>query len=318
MSPPPSDRPDSDALSPGEAFALLGNDTRVGILQALWDAFESGTGDNAVLFSDLYGMVDVGDTGNFSYHLEKLTGPFVRRTEQGYELKQTGINVVRAVVAGTVVESRTFGPTPVDVDCPLCGSQLAISYRDEVMDVTCTACGGRTQWREETGHVFGALVPPGAIQQRTVEEAFHAATVYTMHRIAAFSDGVCAHCSGDVDRSLDVCTDHVPDAPGRCPNCDRTNLATVWMHCSTCKLSLPPPATLVVLADPTVARFYHDNGVEYQFATWDTVTRSYDVTEVLVSEDPLRLRFEVPAGDDELRLTVDEELSLLETTHRVV
>lgn len=79
----PTERNGGDAVSPDEAFAPLGNDTRVGILQALWDVFESGKGDNAIPYSELFDQVDIRDSGNFSYHLEKLTGPFVRQTRVG-------------------------------------------------------------------------------------------------------------------------------------------------------------------------------------------------------------------------------------------
>jgi len=51
-----------DAVSPEEAFALLGNDTRVGILQALWDAFESSKGDNDVSYSELFERTPVGES----------------------------------------------------------------------------------------------------------------------------------------------------------------------------------------------------------------------------------------------------------------
>lgn len=116
----PERSPDPYVLSPDEAFALLGNETRVGILQALWDAFESGKGDNALPYSELFEQVDIRDSGDFSYHLEKLTGPFVRGSDEGYELKQTGINVVRAIVAGTMINDPEFGPTRVDIACPIC------------------------------------------------------------------------------------------------------------------------------------------------------------------------------------------------------
>lgn len=309
MADSPPDR--GGTVSPEEAFALLGNDTRVGILQALWDAFESGTGDNALPYSALFGQVDIDDSGNFSYHLEKLTGPFVRRTDEGYELKQTGINVVRAVVTGAVTDDPAFAPTEVDVACPRCDAPVEVAYADEFLNVSCTTCDGRSRWNDEPGHLFGALVPPVGVDQHPVEEAFRAAVTYSLHEITILHEGVCPHCLGAVETTVDACFDHEPGETW-CPSCDRFEMADVWLVCSTCKRSIPPPAPLVVLHHPAVTTFYHEHGVEHRFATWETVARSFDVGEELLSEDPLRMRFSVPAEDDEIRLTLDDELDVLD------
>lgn len=171
----PSKSAGSGSLSPDEAFALLGNETRVDILQVLWDAFESGKGGNVVPYSELFGQVDYDDSDNFSYHLEKLTDPFVRQTGDGYELKQTGINVVRAVVSGTVTDDPAFGPTRVDAACPVCNAPIEVMYDDEVLDISCTSCEGRSRWNDRAGHLFGAFVPSAGFAYRPIEEAFRAA-----------------------------------------------------------------------------------------------------------------------------------------------
>ena len=67
--------------SPEAAFALLGDETRVGILQALGE-----TPDEPVPFAELQGRVGMRDSGGFNYHLGKLRGSFVRRTEVGEAL----------------------------------------------------------------------------------------------------------------------------------------------------------------------------------------------------------------------------------------
>lgn len=179
----------SRRVSPDEAFSLLGNETRVAILQALWNEFESGREQNAVPFSALFGSVEYGDSGNFSYHLEKLTGPFVRKTPDGYALKQTGINIVRAVVTGTVTGDPAFGPRRVDVPCPLCTAPVEITYADKLMHFFCSECDGGRRWRGDAGHLFGALIPPVGIEQQSAAEAFETAVQYSMHEISAFHNG---------------------------------------------------------------------------------------------------------------------------------
>lgn len=304
----------SEPPSPDEAFALLGNETRVAILRALWDAFESGTSDNDVPYSRLFEQAPIDDSGNFSYHLEKLIGPFIRQTDEGYELKQTGINVVRAVIAGTVIDNPAFGPTRIDVACPLCDAPVEVAYEDELLAASCTACEGTMRWNEDSGFLSLGLIPPAGIDQRPVEEAFRAAITYTFHEFAAFRDGVCPHCASPVEKSVDVCTNHAPGAGTWCPTCDRANMADVWMVCSTCKRSVFPAVRRVVLTHPTVTAFYHEHGIDHRFASWETVVRSAGIEEELVSEDPLRMRFTVSAGDDDLRLTLDDELNVLDVT----
>lgn len=301
-----------DGVSPQEAFGLLGNDTRVGILQALWDEFESGLGDNSLPYSELFDRVDITDSGNFSYHLEKLTGAFVRQTDTGYELKQTGINVVRAVVSGTVTQDPAFGPTEIDVDCPICGAPLQIAYDDELLVATCSTCAGLRTWGDMEGMVFLGLVPPVLMDQRSVEEAFRAGVTFIMHQLAALHSGVCPHCSGIPESRLEVCDDHKRGSGTHCPNCNRYHLSEAWMRCQTCKWRVFPPASLAVLTDPTVTAFYHDHGIDHRFDTWEGLERSFDFEEHAVSRDPLQVSFTVPAGDGELRLVIDEHLDLVE------
>lgn len=310
----PSESSGLDGISPDEAFALLGNDTRVGILQALWDAFESGKGNNALPYSQLFQQVDIRDSGNFSYHLEKLTGPFVHQTDEGYELKQTGINVVRAVVTGTIIDDPEFGPTQVDVACPICDAPIEIAYADELITARCTTCEGALRWKEESGYLYLGLVPPTVIKRRPVEAAFRAAITYSFHEFAAFHDDVCPHCSSSVETTVGVCSDHDPATETLCPTCDRTHMAETWLVCSTCKRSMFPPVAVIVLDNPDVTAFHHAHGVKHRFATWETAVRSFDVREELLSENPLKMRFTIPAGDDELRLTFDEELNVIDVS----
>lgn len=300
------------SLSPDEAFGLLGNDTRVNILQALWDAFESGTGDNELAYSELFAQVDYDNSGNFSYHLEKLTGPFIRQTANGYELKQTGINVIRAVVTGTITGDPEFGPTEIAVACPRCGSAIEIAYADEILTAACTDCVGAMRWNDDPGILYLGLVPPALLDHRSIEASFRAAVTLTNYQLATLHDGVCPHCAGLPDRRLAVCYDHQPGPDSLCSNCDRYAQAEAVMVCRSCKWQVFPPATIVVLADPHVTAFYHDHGIDHRFASWEAVARSFELDEELVSEEPLHMQYTVPAGDEELRLTLDGTLDVLE------
>lgn len=197
------------------------------------------------------------------------------------------------------------------VDCPLYDSPVEISYADEFVNISCPGCQGRARWNDESGHLFGALVPPVGVDQYPVEEAVHAAVTYSLHETAIFHEGVCPHCLGPVETTVDACTTHEPTDSGPCPNGDRVNLADVWMFCSTCKRSMPPSVTIVVLNHPEVTAFYHEHGIEHRFATWETVARSYRVGEELISEEPFRMRVTIPANEDELRLILDGNMNVV-------
>ena len=86
-----------------EVFGLLGNETRLNILLAIWEKQVPLAEDNTVPFSRLFERVDCDDRGTFSYHLEQLEGQFVtQHTERGgYELSIPGLKLVRTIIAGT-------------------------------------------------------------------------------------------------------------------------------------------------------------------------------------------------------------------------
>ncbi|WP_459193611.1 DUF7347 domain-containing protein [Halosimplex sp. J119] len=79
-----------DPAAVSDTFTLLSNETRVRILAALADADAE-----AVRFSDLRTRVDVTDSGQFNYHLDRLRGELVAKTDDGYALTESGRAVAR-------------------------------------------------------------------------------------------------------------------------------------------------------------------------------------------------------------------------------
>ncbi|WP_123538752.1 winged helix-turn-helix domain-containing protein [Halosimplex salinum] len=75
----------ADPAAVTDTFTLLSNETRVRILAALADSDAE-----AVRFSDLRSRVGVTDSGQFNYHLEKLRGELVAKTDDGYALTDAG------------------------------------------------------------------------------------------------------------------------------------------------------------------------------------------------------------------------------------
>jgi ribosomal protein L37AE/L43A len=296
------DEGESVRLSPDDAFTLLGNETRIEILQALWERYDPHVDDNAVSFSDLYEQVDIEDTGNFNYHLGELVGHFVTETDDGYELAGPGSRIVRSIVAGTVTGDPTLAPSPLDVSCMRCDSSLEVLHRDGTTWVRCTECEGF--WASGSGVILGFGLPPEGLRGRTPDEILDATIVYTLNRVTTMSDGVCPDCGGTVDASLTVCEAHDAD-DGICEACGEHFLGRITYVCSSCKNNFLTPSWEPLTHHPDVVAFYHDHGIDHVHNSWETIQRCFGWCEHLLSADPPRLRVTVPLEEDELHATLD-------------
>ena len=114
---------DEHSLPPDEAFWLLGDKTRVAILQAVWD-----TPTDLATFSEIRNSVGNPDSGQFNYHLNKLKGHYLIQEEDGYRLTQAGRELIRAVLAGTITTQPETTPTRINAICTECGGELVGLY----------------------------------------------------------------------------------------------------------------------------------------------------------------------------------------------
>lgn len=289
-------------LSPDDAFTLLGNETRIGILRALWEAHEPYAEDNTVPFSVLYDRVGAEDSGNFNYHLGKLTDHFVRRTDDGYELTAPGFEVVRAVVAGGATENPVLEPTVVDATCVRCGRPIEIAYEDGTTWARCTGCEG--YWRGEGG-IFGFSLPPEGLRNRGPDGIFDATIVYSIHRFETMHNGVCPECGATVDASLDVCEDH-DASDGICGTCGFYFQGIMTFVCDSCKFAWRSPSYAAAYRCPALISFYYDHGIGHVHSSWEAIRRGLEWHETLLSADPIRLRLTVILDEDELHLTLND------------
>lgn len=315
------------AAGPGttEAFKLLGNETRLAILLTLWEAYEPFADDNAVPFSTLYDEVGIDDSGNFSYHLEKLLGHFVQRTDDGYTLRNAGRKLVRAVIAGTGLKEVTFEPTEIDVPCPHCRARTAVAYEDEWLFHLCTECDGTFAESDELlpGTLTVWPFDQAGLSGRTPEEMYVAGAAATMKQYAAMIGGICPECSGVVDTSMDVCEAHEPPDGETCSNCGRRYPIQSRFVCTVCKNKMWGPPSVLATVRTDVIRFFVDRGVPLASVQRDVedvtrftrVIRAHDHAE-LVSRDPLTVRVTYRCAGDELRLLVDDALDVVDVDRR--
>lgn len=308
------------AAGPGavDAFKRIGDETRLAILLALWEAYEPFADDHALSFSELLEQVDYDTSGNFSYHLQKLEGHFVTSTPDGYRLKQAGHRLIRTVIAGTGLTDTALAPTEIDTDCVICGDSLAITYEDEHLYTVCDGCGGKfdPDGDRPPGTVMEFAFEPAGLSRSSAEDIFAASVFHAMQKFTMQMGGLCPDCAGPVDGSIHVCEAHDPEDV--CPNCGRRDRIKARWICTVCKNAGhgPPGANLVL--HPRVVAFYADRGFEIGYNTTDfeTIVRILgamsDHEQELVSMDPLRVRVTIRYGGDELRLVVDDSMHVVD------
>lgn len=304
-----------------EAFELLSSKTRLAILLALWEAYDPHAAENAVPFSDLRERVGTRDSGQFNYHLGKLEGRYVDKTDAGYSLRPVGLKLVQTVIAGAGAKV-TLEPTEIDMQCDFCGAPTAVAYQDGWLYQLCTGCPGA--FGQQEGYPEGILLaepfPPAAVRDRAPEELF-AAGVFMLVQVFGMKMGeLCPTCSGVIEASLKVCEEHVAGSGEVCAACGNISGIRIKWTCSVCKYRGSSSPGGAMLTHPAVVAFYHDRGVDIGFGLNDferakqvlTLIRNHD--QELLSTDPLRVVVTVPYEGDELRLTLDEELTVIEST----
>lgn len=305
---------ETTGASPEEAFAVLGNETRLQILLALGEAA------GPLAFSELYEAVDYDTTANFSYHLEKLENHFVAATDDGYELQQTGRRVVEAVQSGTVTETPVLERTPIQTTCFLCESSMEVDYRREHVGVYCPDCRGTVggssvtaEWVSDPGVdlVGDVILPPAGVHDRTPGEVLEAAEIWTVTEAQATARGVCPRCSASVEHYAHACDDH--DASDElCDRCDRQFGATVRTTCTNCIYDETSVFAKYLLANPDVMAFMIDHGIDPISPDGFHISA---LEETILSTDPIEARFSFTADGDALVLQV-EDLSVVDVSRR--
>lgn len=313
-----ADDNDQSRLPPDDAFGALGNEIRVRILREL------GAADGPLAFSALYDRLDVDDSAQFNYHLEKLLGHFVRKTAEGYALGRPGRRVVEAILSGAVTDSPELDRTSVDDCCADCGEPLEIQWREGSVEIFCTECGSR--WEQSWGRVgrpqevpsgyLGRLpFPPAGLTDRSPSEILQAAYTWTNLELLAIASDLCPRCGATVETKLHVCEDHERgDEP--CSVCETSYAVRQSATCTNCIYSVGSAASWGLLPDPALLTFLFDHGLNPVAPSsahrLDRVLNEYD--EEILSVDPLRAEFTFTVDGERLTLEVDDELTVTEVS----
>ncbi len=274
-------------LSPEEAFSLLGNETRVAIVRELGEL--SG---ESLSFSALRDRVAVADSGQFNYHLKKLVGSFVTRTEEGeYELTYAGARIVGAIHSGTYNRRGTQTTFELDSTCPVCESPLSADYENERVTISCPIC-------EEQLSRFG--FPPGAFEGRTSAELTRAFDSWIRTYFSLAANGFCLNCTGRMRGSLTDDSDYLEEGQEVC----------VEYVCERCAEIATSSVGSFLVHRSAVVAFHHDHGIDLdETPAWELPWLRDERNEIL-SRTPWRVKSVVEIGGDQLECVVEDDLSL--------
>lgn len=295
-------------------FEILGNDTRLAILVALWDAIDPGfpppnSESDTMTFSELRERVGMRDSGGFNYHLNRLVGPFVEQRGDGYTLTNTAEQILRRIFAGTFADHESFEGEPSEVECHRCGGSTVLDYDDGILIVRCTSCEGAFGGQD---HPPGTLAeserPPAGFVHRTPYEFFQHGNAWDRHRFESATDGVCPDCSGRVSTEIRRCHDHEASAEAVCDTCGWVDEFSAIMVCGICKSTFGTPAKSLVFMELPVKVFFYERGVDPDegWDTWSNVLRESINQVKVLNDDPLELSVTVELDGDQLHVRFDD------------
>lgn len=207
----PIDSIEEHGASFDDRFRLLADETRLAIMQALWEENDP-LEPSPLSFTDLQEQAEVEDPGRLNYHLGELKPEFIRHTEEGYELREAGKRIMRIVISGTAIDEVEIEPTEIDISCVFCGGSTEISYEDGQISHRCLECPSRCVAEYPRGPLSQEELPPAGILNRTTGDIYPSYRVWHKYREASAKDGVCPACSGPMPvASIRTCEDHRPD-----------------------------------------------------------------------------------------------------------
>lgn len=282
---------------PDEVFSVLSDDTRIAILQTLWESE-----DLPLSFSALRHAVGVRDSGQFNYHLKELCGRFVRKTEDGYVLSQAGQQINGAIDAGSYTVDGAIDPITLDSGCQGCGESRRLRYEDETVIIECEGC--------DVGYRFG--VPPAAFADHDTHTIPAVAGRYLRTTIDHLNNGFCPFCEHGVEPRIRAVTDIEPvrdheteDIPDGFAD-DLDSVPLFQFDCQHCTASPTIGLHLALLEHPVVTEFYYEHGVNVREEPIWAFTDLDPRRETIETQDPFRASVTYTEAGDTLTVVVDE------------
>jgi hypothetical protein len=282
----PIDWDDPD-IEPHEAFALLSDANRFDIIRVFAEAPQ-----DSLSFNELYGRSKFSDSGQFNYHLKQLTGPFIRKTEDGYRLRHAAEITYRLAVSGWLSDRGEAQITTVDTNCPQCGCEkLTAAYEGDRFWIRCEDCGRRA--------TVGPF-PPQALRNHDADRVAAVFDRYTMGLVVRAGENVCPWCASPLTASLEH------EEPGW-----PTVEWVIRRCCSHCRGWIHTRLYDLVRLHPAVIAFYYEHGVDiFGSSFWEVESILTDRVTVTTDTDEWVAVVTLAYDGDEIELGLDEGLQV--------
>lgn len=305
---------DSQLLTPEEALAILGEEVRLEVLKRLGEA------NGPLAYSELFDRIDYDDASNFSYHLDKLVGQFIERSEDGYAIRRSGERVMEAILSGALTTDPVRKRTQTDKPCPFCSAPIEVGYQEERVTMHCPECSGllgradaeAPRFTESDNLGFRPL-PPAAIEGRSAGEIHDVSKIWTAVTMHTIARGVCPRCSGRVEHSITVCESHEP-AEGTCEACGLRFGATASASCGNCIFEMTSAVPGHLGASSELLAFLVDHDID-PLALEDFHPYAA-VDETIHSHQPFEASYTFTVDEEALTLRVGPDLETLDAGRR--
>lgn len=262
------DRP-ATAVSTEQAFSLLGDETRLQILLELAIVAREDGYTVGLPFSELRKRVGVTDSGRFNYHLEKLTGVFIEKTDdERYVAAFPGLAVVSAVFAGTYAGDTSQLEESAPWQCRQCEQQMQMAYEHGQFSLTCP----------EHGINIGFPAPPGAVKDRSLQELADIVFIRALTNMDLARQGICPECWGHTSLTFPADTEEQPL---------ESSQVGAEITCTRCWVRYTTTIRGILTGHPAVRSLYQESG--------------YELADAIIGEQST-------SDPDNCTLTVDESV----------
>ncbi len=284
-------------IDPQDAFQLFSHELRLEILFALWEA-----PGYALAFSGIQEAVGERDSGKFTYHLEQLTGQFVREIEGRYVLQYAGHRVIDAIQSGVFHISPTVSPVEAPGTCTRCGTTPTFEYDQHLATVSCPDCETK---------LLEYPFDPGGFQNRTVREAIDTFDRRTKSKWRLASDGVCFVCAGRVRVAYTASAAEMDHHDRYKEFFAADHPALFHLSCQNCSFYSYIPVGVRLLDSPVVAGRLATHGVDTtDRRLWELPFITDPECVTVRDRDPWEVLVEAPTPRGTLDVTLDENATV--------
>lgn len=285
----------SEAPSPEDAFALVGNEIRAEILQVMADAKE-------LSFTELRSQLD-GDLtpSQLHYHLQQLVGFLVQKSGEGYKLRPEGLRVNWALRSVTLPRRWEHIPVAANFGCYYCHAPVEAMFERGHARIQCPDC--EYQYLDDP-----ILISFEQFEDETT--AFAHFSRFTQQKILAYARGICTLCGNTVKTEM-LTPNHLPQEK------EEHRKVAVHQTCNYCGVKGEMTLGMALLADQELRSFCLDYGVDIFTTTyWKLEFAATDKHVTVLSTDPWKVALRVTYDSDMLELIVDGDLTVIERNRR--